>query len=362
LTESGLLRWKMWKASSPFRSGLFQLDHKWLTRRLAKISCRGSKSKIQTTRKLRDGTSYSRDSGPARNSDSGYTAYIVSTPSQKGNALETAVAAIERHILRTSPGLREDTFVIESRKVICVAGVHHEIDIFVTIDSAPGYKSVYIFECKNWTDAVGKNEVMIFSGKIDAAQAQHGYFVAKSFTKDAEAQAKQDPRITLLTPMEHDPTGMPVPFGFHTVYVEIGAVAAKFRQWESPGVESLVDITKTRTELNGSSINLNAHLIKCAEEVCNESMRTFPSGTLSEGVYERSAEGTREFARGALILDGHDVKSVALSVSFKVHVFHPPVISHFQVVSRGRVSFLAPLALPGTTVQMSIISDAPSQK
>src|ERR1700722_8924757 len=114
----------------------------------------------------------------------------MTTPAEKGNDLEKVVAGIERHILHTSPNLCENPFLIESKKIICVGGVHHEIDIFVTIDSARGYKSVYIFECKNWTDAVGKNEVIIFSQKIGAAQAQHGYFVAKSFTRDAEAQAK----------------------------------------------------------------------------------------------------------------------------------------------------------------------------
>jgi hypothetical protein len=58
----------------------------------------------------------------------------VATPAEKGNALEAAVAAIEHHILSTSPALREKTFLIESKKIITADGVHHEIDIFVTID------------------------------------------------------------------------------------------------------------------------------------------------------------------------------------------------------------------------------------
>lgn len=281
----------------------------------------------------------------------------MATPAEKGNALEIAVAAIERHILTTSPGLREDTFAIESKKVICVGGVHHEIDIFVTIDPARGYKSVYIFECKNWTDAVGKNDVMIFSGKIDAAQAQHGYFVAKSFTKDAEAQAKQDPRMTLLTVVEHDPTGMPVPFDFHVVHTEIHSVAANCQRLESASSELVLDVTKVDTKLNDNSVNLNEYLMKWAQEICHESMRAFPSGRLSEGVYERTADATRQFAVGELLLDGLSMKSVALSVSFKINVFRPRVISHFDVVTRGRVSNLTPLAFAGTTLQLRIISN-----
>ena len=78
-------------------------------------------------------------------------------PREKGDVLEAAVAAIERHILATSPALRDRTFVIESKKVINVGDVHHEIDIFVTIDLGRGYQPIYIFECKNWQDSVGKN-------------------------------------------------------------------------------------------------------------------------------------------------------------------------------------------------------------
>ena len=117
----------------------------------------------------------------------------VATPSERGNALESAVAAIESHILDTSPALREKTFFIEGKKIITVDGVHHEIDIYVTIDLGVGYTSVFIFECKNWQDPVGKNEVIVLSEKIDATQAQHGYLIGKSFTKDAQAQALKDP-------------------------------------------------------------------------------------------------------------------------------------------------------------------------
>jgi hypothetical protein len=57
----------------------------------------------------------------------------MSTPLEKGNELESAVAAIESHILRSTSGFSEKTFLIETKKIINAGGVHHEIDIFVTI-------------------------------------------------------------------------------------------------------------------------------------------------------------------------------------------------------------------------------------
>jgi len=133
------------------------------------------------------------------------------TPGEKGHVLEIAVHAIETVFLASSPSLRGQPFEIDRRKIFAVDDVHHEIDVFVKVGAAKGYESVFIFECKNWESPVGKNDLIVFSEKIDVAVAQRGYFVAKEFTKDARAQAARDPRVTLLYATEHDPTNVRPP-------------------------------------------------------------------------------------------------------------------------------------------------------
>jgi len=56
----------------------------------------------------------------------------LTTPHEKGNALEQAVASIETKILETSPALREGTFLIERKKIINCGDVHHEVDVFIS--------------------------------------------------------------------------------------------------------------------------------------------------------------------------------------------------------------------------------------
>jgi hypothetical protein len=80
----------------------------------------------------------------------------------KGSNLEKAVQLIEDAILRASPALKKKAFTIERNKIMAVAGVHHEIDVWVEIDAGKGYNAVFIFECKNWQDKVGKNEIIVF--------------------------------------------------------------------------------------------------------------------------------------------------------------------------------------------------------
>ncbi len=98
---------------------------------------------------------------------------------------------IETTILKASPALTENRFTIENKKIIVAEGVRHEIDILVSVDLSNGYEATFVFECKNWEEKVGKNEIIVFSEKIKATQAQKGFFVARSFTADAQAQASK---------------------------------------------------------------------------------------------------------------------------------------------------------------------------
>jgi hypothetical protein len=263
---------------------------------------------------------------------------LMATAQDKGNALERAVEAIEDLILRTSPNVKDKTYKIESKKIINAKGVHHEIDVFVSFELGPGYSPVYIFECKNWKEAVGKNEIIVFAEKIAAAGAQRGFFVAKSFTADAEAQAAQEPRMELVTASEHDPASTIVPFGFHTTFTKPTKNHVLFRKWGSQGNELTdVDVSKADVTLDGSPLNLTEYMNAWTTEAMNESMRTFASGTLPEGVYQRGCTSNRKFPEGAFVIDGKSIETATMTVQFDIYLVRPAVKSHFEVNGRGRV-------------------------
>ncbi len=263
----------------------------------------------------------------------------------KGNSLEFAVRAIETAILQTFPGYQEKTFLIENKKIIVVGDVKHEIDIWVEIDLGRGYKSIFIFECKNWEKKVSKNEIIIFSEKIDAVQAQAGFFVAKSFTKDARAQAKKDSRIKLLVAKEHPKENTPIPFDFHFVVREHVSVEAMLtpkdaNQSESNNTRPL-DIANSSVIINGISISLSDYLRCWANEACEQNMRTFPSGQMPEDTYELETTSTRYFDVGELEVNGLEISIMHLLIHYGVRVIRPPIIWHYEVETRGRILSLA---------------------
>src|SRR6266852_7424166 len=212
----------------------------------------------------------------------------MDTPQDKGDALENAVAAIEEVILQSSVGMGRKP-IVEKKKIIIVNEVRHEIDVYVTADFAPDYKPIFIFECKNWKEAVGKNEIIIFSEKIDVSRATSGCFVAKSYTSDAVNQAKQDPRITLLLASEYDSQSGAETFQFFTRSPEMTKLDVTMFKRGSAGLD-LKPISPEASELEclGQPVNFRAQLNIWSMKVCDDDLMAFFEEPVPAGIYRRA--------------------------------------------------------------------------
>src|SRR3989442_16023228 len=115
---------------------------------------------------------------------------------EKGRALERAVRFIQETILKSNPKMSGIEFSIETNKTL--TGVHHEIDVLVKTLPNSLCEATWIFECKNWKEPVGKNEVIVLAEKVDVLRANRGFLVAKRLTKDAEEQIKRDGRLSFI--------------------------------------------------------------------------------------------------------------------------------------------------------------------
>ena len=282
----------------------------------------------------------------------------MSSAQDKGNILEIAVQAIETAILRSSPTLKDNTFTIESKKRVSVSGVRHEIDLYVKFDLGPSYNPVFIFECKNLREAVSKNDIIVFSEKIDATQAQKGFFVAKSFSSDASAQARKDPRVELLIATEHEAAATILPFDFHQVirerekgHVDVAFMDRKAKRGE---LDKEIDPSQEVTTLDGVSIDLKKYLDDWIEKSTEDRLKVFPSGTLDCGEYNLDCDGVRHFGPGTLLIGDHDIAEIKFILNFSVRVERPKIVSHFEVATRGRRILFAPVAIGTGTMQVAL--------
>lgn len=255
----------------------------------------------------------------------------------KGDALEDAVRAIETAILRSSPAFSEGTFVIEAKKILVVDDVRHEIDLHVTATLAPAYDTVFIFECKNWRDKVGKNEIVVFSEKIKVARAQRGFFVATGLTADAVAQAKLDPRIELLEAAELDPTSIMVPGSFHGINVGNTKANVSFHEGLTLGKKSTpIDSASAVLVVNGATVDTRQFVEGIIAGVRDARVNSFPSLAVAEGAHEVPFEGERVFSSGEVTVDGRSVRRVVVTGSAEVTVKKAVVVSAYEVATRGR--------------------------
>jgi len=276
---------------------------------------------------------------------------------EKGNALEDAVRAMETAILSSSPRFAEGTFQIEPKKVIRSNGVRHEIDLFVTATLGNGYDAIFIFECKNWAEKVGKNEIIVFSEKVKAVSSQKGFFVAKSYTKDAIAQAQRDDRIQLLTVKEMDPSAVMVPGLFHMIVESNPAATVKIDSERLPGTipsEHLLDLATSSFSLNGTPSDLNTFVQPLIKRFKDEAISRFPSAKLEEGMHVIEFSGQHKFDPNTALLNGVQATCVDVKGTTEISIVKAIVVSAFDVIGRGR-TITTRLAVSGVSLDATFI-------
>src|SRR6266702_2256214 len=280
-----------------------------------------------------------------------------STSQIKGDALEKAVQLLETYILGNNPATKDAIITIEPKKIITVNGVKHEIDIYITIDYGKGYKATFIFECKNWAKKVDKNEIIVFSKKVEVVHSQTGYFIAKSFTRDAEAQAEQDGRLKLLIATEELETSTRLIIDFQIfVNTELNSF--------STFILSPTETLKSGTLTDESFVRYNnEHLLlrtlneRIRQRLIDETMQTAPPTTFVDDACSYKITKTVLFQKPQeLIIEGQKCYRLDMTVTWKTRIIRPPIVSKFDIKTRGRVITYDSGEIPSVgSIQLSFI-------
>lgn len=281
------------------------------------------------------------------------------TSQQKGTHLEDAVRLIEQTILNSKPGLKDFPFSIETKKIFVVEGVRHEIDVYVEIDLGHGYKSIFIFEFKNWKVPVGKNELIIFSEKLKITNAQKGYFVAKKITKDAVNQAAKDGRIELLEVTTDNTILLSFP-DFHFIERDQSKVHTNANFLKRGACKKNIEYQPIspgdcKVELDGTSIDLTKYIHENSSKVIENRINNEPTNRLPEGVYNYEYNETLYYEPGSFIINGFDIERLELNITFPIIVTRPKIKYAFEVGRRGKVISYESTTSKGDTIGIAFI-------
>jgi hypothetical protein len=287
---------------------------------------------------------------------------VGDSSNDKGRALEEAVAFIEKTILETDPSLANRTIRIEVRKRVVVANVPYEIDLWVELEGPKGYDSLFVLECKNWEDKVGKDEVTVLSDKVNAVQAQRGFLVAGAFTSGARARAALDPRVRLLEVRKEQYDWLTSPFSFSFSEFDWGSVSVELGVLDSAHLATPFDPNTAVAVLDGNPIDLRAYIAEWRRELFDATIARVPQHDLAAGVYELPSVDQREFVPGALMVNDLPIGGLRLRVRPTVRVVWPAIVSSVEVVGRGRVLKLESVIIGGREVTASILGLSPESE
>jgi hypothetical protein len=185
---------------------------------------------------------------------------------------------------------------------------------------------------QNWKANVGKSEIVDFAEKIKVAEAQKGFFVAKSLTRDATAQARSDSRIEILLvremPIDEVPTRMQ---SFYGIFAEVQEARCTVVHGYEQGTATAVDLSCASFTMDGEEHDLSAYL----KEWIDQASGTPPSGFVGEGVYP--FEASRVFSSNDVAINLERVKQMTVSGKVEVRRIPGVIVSRFEVATRGRI-------------------------
>jgi hypothetical protein len=250
----------------------------------------------------------------------------------KGAALERAVHAIEEMVIKENPALARAPFVLEPNAIISVNGVRHEIDLLVRINGGTFYETMHLFECKNRAEPAGKNDVIILAAKVAALGAAKGTLVARAFTSDGEAQARQHPSIVLV-PFTDEVWG---PIGS----MSFDVTSHEFTRFQTSVVrpngapESPPPDWQTVMCLFG---NRHLSFTELCHQLANEWLkRSGVMRRLPRGEHRGSAQPAWKLGPGELIAGNWSIEHLRLDFDYLVKIRPTRLVSTFSVEKHGR--------------------------
>lgn len=283
---------------------------------------------------------------------------MSSRTSQKGRGLERAVRFIQETLLKSDPKLKGIEFTIEANKIAHISGVRHEIDLFVQTLPGSQFESAWIFECKDWKEPVGKNEVIILGEKVDALGASRGFLVARKITKHAEAQLKLDTRLTFipctdefLSPLN----SLELVHSEHELFpISISVKQRGILPTEHPKDLDWKDkICRVDTKIVDFLSFFKPHVDEMIARDRNENSARYRN----EGTHFGGMATLIGFEKGGFMIGDVDVENLEIAVRFWVHVRRRKLISKFELKGQGRAFSFEPLndVIPGKAIQIDVV-------
>jgi hypothetical protein len=122
------------------------------------------------------------------------------------------------------------------------------------------------------------------------------------------------------------------------------------------------DITNTSVLCPDAQIRYLGQLVDYRKQlhlwsllVCDESLMASFEEAVPAGVYPHVVDREMLFSPGELVVNDLDIERLRFHIEYQVTVTNLPVVSHFEVESRGRYISFAPQLIGNDTMQWQVV-------
>ena len=274
---------------------------------------------------------------------------------KKGKTLEDAVEAIHDSILRGDPKYRGLDYTIDTRVRRRVRDVDYEIDVLVETPPTSSFPATWIFECKNWKDAVGVEQLAYLAHKVEALGASRGFLVAPAISPSAAEFIKTRSHLEHIPCTEEFSSllnSAQVTYVCQDVYSKNVEV-----HWEAGN--TYIDIGGLTLETMfcsrlGQELKFEDFVAplfeKAAEQHHEIEFRYFPK----EGTHWRQVVQEVQFVPRELYVQKREVNSLLIRFDYLITFQRRRLISKFQLQGRGQTFEFESVTNAATGQEMKI--------
>jgi hypothetical protein len=256
---------------------------------------------------------------------------VHQTSKAKGDELEVAVQKIEASILDGYPSLRGVPARIERDVRFNQDGILIQIDVLVRTDPDTADEALHIFECKNWRNAVGSEEVQKLDSRRNYLKAASATLVCCSYTKRAASYARKV-GIRLLRASEDL-----VPLMVEATYFTYENLDGRFdiQFWDGSHLIPPRLALDDECDFHGAKCSMRS----LADQLMGHIARTAGADPRSRlpGSHTGKASVRATFARGELRILEFDVAWIDIRTDYLVTITQTSSVRRLGVESRGGI-------------------------
>jgi Restriction endonuclease len=265
---------------------------------------------------------------------------MASETHEKGLHLETKVAELLKSVFEYNHKLKTADFDIKLRHTAHVMGVPYEIDVWIeTQKSSTPHHSLFVYECKNWKDPVGKAEVSLLADKVDAVGATRGFLVAHRFTEHARQLVKLKSRIQLLECSEEFSNFLQIS-ATRMAWEPLNITLTAQARYEDEMFINEQNLGGVAVQLNGQSLPFPVFQEVILRRFFGEYEQTGSLFSRHHASHFAHFRSLFPYYEGQLLLNQVDIAHLVLDGSFLVYFRPMHLVSKFELKGVGRTCSL----------------------